>query len=98
MPFFIAFSPAIVYTEHREILDFFWAGRKTQVHLQRGSSPLFFYDGGALRLKELSIFIDESGDFGEYDHRSPYYIITMVFHDQRIDIGPAVARLDQELS
>lgn len=49
-------------------------------------------------MRELSIFIDESGDFGEYDHRSPYYIITMVFHDQRIDIGPAVARLDQELS
>lgn len=30
--------------------------------------------------KELSIFIDESGDFGEYDHHSPFYIITMVFN------------------
>ena len=49
-------------------------------------------------MKELSVFIDESGDFGEYDHRSPYYIITMVFHDQQEDIQPAVSKLNQELS
>lgn len=49
-------------------------------------------------MKELSIFIDESGDFGEYDHHSPYYIITMVFHDQREDIQPAISNLNQELS
>lgn len=49
-------------------------------------------------MKELSIFIDESGDFGEYDHHSPYYIIAMVFHDQKVDIQPAIAKLNQELS
>ena len=49
-------------------------------------------------MKELSIFIDESGDFGEYDHRSPFYIITMVFHDQSEDIQPAISKLNQELS
>ena len=32
-------------------------------------------------MKELSIFVDESGDFGEYDYHSPYYIILMVLHD-----------------
>ena len=48
-------------------------------------------------MKELSIFIDESGDFGEYEQHSPYYIITMVFHDQAIPISEAVARLDREL-
>lgn len=48
-------------------------------------------------MKELSIFIDESGDFGEYEQHSPYYIITMVFHDQAISISEAVARLDREL-
>ena len=37
-------------------------------------------------MKELSIFVDESGDFGEYNHRTPYYIISMVLHDQKIDI------------
>ncbi len=25
-------------------------------------------------MKELSIFIDESGDFGEYDYHSPWYM------------------------
>jgi hypothetical protein len=49
-------------------------------------------------VKELSIFIDESGDYGEYDYHSPYYIISMVFHDQAIDIGAAVEKLNQELS
>ena len=34
-------------------------------------------------MRELSIFIDESGDFGEYDYHSPWYIVTMVFHNQK---------------
>lgn len=37
-------------------------------------------------MKELSIFIDESGDFGEYDYHSPYYIIAIVMHNQGLDI------------
>ena len=49
-------------------------------------------------MKELSVFIDESGDFGEYDDQAPYYIITMVFHDQSLPITDAVQKLDQELS
>lgn len=49
-------------------------------------------------MKELSIFIDESGDFGEYEVHSPYYIITMVFHDQSNDIQPAISILNTELS
>lgn len=49
-------------------------------------------------MKELSIFIDESGDFGEYDHHSPFYIITMVFHDQNENIQPAILKLNHELS
>ena len=34
-------------------------------------------------MKELSIFVDESGDFGEYEKHAPYYIVTMVFHSKR---------------
>ena len=49
-------------------------------------------------MKELSVFIDESGDFGEYDEQAPYYIITMVFHDQAALITDAIQKLDQELS
>ena len=48
-------------------------------------------------MKELSIFIDESGDFGEYNKISPYYIVTMVFHDQDNDIAGCLDSLEQEL-
>lgn len=37
-------------------------------------------------MEELSVFVDESGDFGEYDKTSPYYIVTMVFHKQSINL------------
>ena len=56
-----------------------WAGRKTRVHHLAGKTPAFFYRG--IGMKGLSIFIDEYGDFGEYDFRSPHYIISMVLHD-----------------
>lgn len=49
-------------------------------------------------MKELSVFIDESGDFGEYDYHAPYYIISMVFHDQQIDLTDEFNRLEHELS
>ena len=48
-------------------------------------------------MKELSIFIDESGDFGEYDYRCPYYIIAMVMHDQSYDISTDLEKLEREL-
>ena len=50
------------------------------------------------RMKELSIFIDESGDFGEYELHSPYYIISMVCHDQADNIDSEIVKLDRELS
>lgn len=48
-------------------------------------------------MKELSIFIDESGDFGEYDFHSPYYIIAMVMHDQACDMQNQLDGLEREL-
>lgn len=50
------------------------------------------------KTKELSIFIDESGDFGDYNPKSPYYIIGMVAHDQSENISQAVTGLDARLS
>ncbi|MEC4185472.1 DUF3800 domain-containing protein [Adlercreutzia sp. R21] len=38
-------------------------------------------------MRELSVFIDESGDFGPIAHHSPYYLIALVFHDQSRDIS-----------
>ena len=49
-------------------------------------------------MKELSIFIDESGDFGPYEAHAPYYIITMVCHNQAEDVSEAIRKLDQELA
>ena len=49
-------------------------------------------------MKELSVFVDESGDFGDYEPHSPFYIVTMVFHDQDVEIADAINKLDQELS
>lgn len=48
-------------------------------------------------MKELSIFVDESGDFGEYNYHSPYYIITMVFHNQNNDITQDIKKFNNEL-
>lgn len=48
-------------------------------------------------MKELSIFVDESGDFGPYAKHSPYYIVTMVLHDQAIDISEDIEKLDSKL-
>lgn len=49
-------------------------------------------------MNELSIFIDESGDFGDYDYHSPYYIISMVYHDQSKDISKPLHSLANQLS
>ena len=44
--------------------------------------------------RRLSIFVDESGDFGNLQPHSPYYLVTMLFHDQNEDITPDNAVLD----
>jgi hypothetical protein len=49
-------------------------------------------------MKELSIFVDESGDFGEYDYHAPFYIISMVLHDQSVDIDNDLKTFENELA
>lgn len=48
-------------------------------------------------MKELSVFVDESEDFGEYEKHAPYYIVTMVFHDQDTDIATNISTLNNAL-
>ena len=48
--------------------------------------------------KVLSVFIDESGDFGDYNHISPYYMVAMVLHDQRQNILKEIKKLDSRIS
>lgn len=46
----------------------------------------------------LSIFVDESGRFQFPDADSPYYIISMVFHDQRVPIEDLIKELDRHFA
>lgn len=48
-------------------------------------------------MEKLSIFVDESGDFGEYQPHSPYYIVSMVIHEQDVDISSQINRLNASL-
>lgn len=48
-------------------------------------------------MKELSVFIDESGDFGEAGKRPAYYLVTFVFHDQADEIDRQVEKLEKSI-
>ena len=48
-------------------------------------------------MRELSIFVDESGDFGSFEAHAPYYIVTMVLHDQRVNISENICKLNEAL-
>ena len=48
-------------------------------------------------MRELSIFVDESGDFGSFEAHAPYYIVTMVLHDQRVNISENIRKLNESL-
>lgn len=49
-------------------------------------------------MNDLSIFVDESGDFGPYECHAPYYIVTLVFHEQRNDESANIQRFEQSLA
>ena len=48
-------------------------------------------------MKELSVFIDESGDFGEIQERPAYYLVTFVFHNQDDGIEEQVSKLEESV-
>jgi hypothetical protein len=47
--------------------------------------------------RELSIFVDESGDFGRVEAHSPFYVLSIVLHDQSEDISGHLARIHDSL-
>lgn len=49
-------------------------------------------------MSELSIFVDESGDFGTYEPHAPFYLFTLVFHDQRSSIEAQIRYLEHGLA
>ena len=67
---------------------------------RRGISPPLFIliDNRILDMgKILSILIDESGDFGPFRPHSPYYLVTMIMHNQMINISENIESLDRHL-
>lgn len=62
-----------------------------------GESPGYFLSIplGAPLAKELSIFVDESGDRGG---KARYYLLTLVFHDQADSIAEAVTGYEAKLA
>ena len=51
-----------------------------------------------MKEKVLSVFIDESGDFGQYNPASPNYYVAMVLHNQEIDISRNIEALEKQVS
>lgn len=54
-----------------------------------------FFKTLTMEPKTLSIFVDESGNFSFPDSESRFYIVSMVFHDQSVDITPEIIRLER---
>ena len=48
--------------------------------------------------KILSVFIDESGDFGAFEPHSPYYLVAMILHNQSIDISSNISNFETHLT
>ncbi len=48
--------------------------------------------------KILSCFIDEAGDFGKYEVHSPFYIVSIVLHNQAYPIQSEIDGLESYLS
>ena len=66
------------------------------VHLAAGIYPAKLLCG-KMAEKILSVFIDESGDFGDFRPHSPYYLVAMVLHDQNADISDQIRTLDTRM-
>jgi len=46
----------------------------------------------------LSCFVDETGDYGEFDSHCPYYMVSVVLHDQSESIEAQLSGMEQYLS
>ena len=46
----------------------------------------------------LSCFVDETGDFGDYDFRCPYYMVSVVLHDQSESIAKQLSGMEQYMT
>ena len=49
-------------------------------------------------IREISVFVDESGSFDPNRDSSRYYLVCMVFHDQSVSIANEIAELEHSLT
>ena len=50
------------------------------------------------QMKCLSVFVDESGSFGPYELHSPYYIVSLLLHNQSNDIKNDIALFTKKMT
>ena len=74
----------------------FGLGESSLDHRRREEFPAIFTIVKVLEelMKELSVFIDESGDFGEITERPAYYLVTLLFHDQKNEITSNIKKFE----
>ena len=74
-------------------------GLAEKIGSYRGGELLrrFYVKEIVIIMKELSVFVDESGDFGQYEPHSPFYIVTFVFHNQSVDITENIDFLNNKI-
>jgi len=63
-----------------------------------GRYPAIFCQKGNTRVKILSVFVDESGIYGTYNNHAPYYIVTLVLHDQSVDLANSINKFSNKMS
>ena len=70
---------------------------RARLQVAGGIPPAFLYSPSCQgnRLSELSIFVDESGEWGKL---SEYYLITLVFHVQSTPITAHIEKYEQHLA
>ena len=68
--------------------------RRYCLRLERWENPPLSYLKD-MKNKIISVFIDESGNFGDLKDPARYCIVTLVLHDQSIDITRQIAELDR---
>lgn len=76
------------------------AVRKNRVLHWREHLPPFLFAQGGTRLldRRISIFVDESGDFGFKKGSSPFYLFTLVLHDQSDSLAEHLETLENRLA
>lgn len=75
-----------------------WDWSKDPGPTTAGSYPATSFAKGGVNMSNLSVFIDESGFFSLNKPHSPYYLVTLLLHDQSVDISANISKLNIRLN